>query len=291
MVRRVTPSQFKSMLRQQQQKQRQAVDKVKRAIRSYDQAVAREVSAYNQKVRAHNARACSNRQKLQREINRLNQRTASARYAAFHSSVRIVHTTYERLEHAAAAEGFDGRYNEVLDLSEREAANNAGLMNALLGNAAAEDAPGDEAGEALAQSLQGVSPELSDRWRGALFAMNPRNPDAARHFCTSAREIVAKILDLKAPNEIVLPHTSAQERTAQGMPTRRAKISFLLHQAGHNLDALEDFVEADMDNIVELFRVFNDGTHGSAGTFDLTRLRAIRTRVEDGIEFLLRVIH
>lgn len=290
MVRRVTPSQFRSMLRQQQQKQRQAVDKVNRAIRNYNQAVKREVNAYNQKVRAHNARVRTSEQKLKREISRLNQRAASTRYAAFHTSVRVVHTTYERLEHAAAAEGFDGRYNEVLDLSEREAANNAGLMNALLGNAAPDDASGVESGEALALSLQGVSPELSDRWRGALFALNPRNPDAARHFCTSAREIVTQILDQKAPNEVVLPHASDKERTAQGMPTRRAKIRFLLHQAGHDLDALENFVEADMDNIVELFRVFNDGTHGSAGAFDLTQLRAIRTRVEDGIGFLLRVI-
>ena len=33
------------MLRQQQQKQRQAVDKVNRAIRNYNQAVKREVNA------------------------------------------------------------------------------------------------------------------------------------------------------------------------------------------------------------------------------------------------------
>ena len=56
------------------------------------------------------------------------------------------------------------------------------------------------------------------------------------------------------------------------------------------LDALEDFVEQDMENIVQLFEVFNTGTHGSAGTFDMPQLLAIRKRVEDGIMFLTEII-
>ena len=54
-------------------------------------------------------------------------------------------------------------------------------------------------------------------------------------------------------------------------------------------DDLEDFVENDMKNVVELFEVFNEGTHGTAGTFDLGQLRAVRKRVEDGIMFLSRI--
>ena len=45
-----------------------------------------------------------------------------------------------------------------------------------------------------------------------------------------------------------------------------------------------------MQNIVDLFRIFNDGTHGSAGTFDMQMLSVIRKRVEDGIFFLSRLI-
>ena len=44
-------------------------------------------------------------------------------------------------------------------------------------------------------------------------------------------------------------------------------------------------VESDMNNVIELFEVFNEGTHGSAGAFDLPQLQAIRKRVEDGITF------
>jgi hypothetical protein len=55
-------------------------------------------------------------------------------------------------------------------------------------------------------------------------------------------------------------------------------------------DTLEDFVEQDMENIVQLFRVFNEGTHGSAGTFTFDQLHPTRKRVEDGIMFLTEII-
>jgi hypothetical protein len=44
-----------------------------------------------------------------------------------------------------------------------------------------------------------------------------------------------------------------------------------------------------MENVVQLFHTFNEGTHGSAGKFDLPQLKAIRQRVEEGISFLSRL--
>jgi hypothetical protein len=78
--------------------------------------------------------------------------------------------------------------------------------------------------------------------------------------------------------------------TEKGNPTRRAKIRFFLLRKGLADESLEDFVERDMRNVVELFDVFNEGTHGSAGKFDIPQLRTLKRRVEDGIAFLHRVI-
>lgn len=281
MVRRVTPSQFRSMVRQAEQKQRQAVDRVNREIR-----------AYNQKVRAHDARVRANQQRLRSELTRLSQQTTTTRYVTFRASVRAVHTAYDRLDHAAETGTFDQQHNEVLDLSEREAANSVGLMNVLLGGAEATDGAAPNSPESpLTPRLQAVSSELADRWRGAVFSLNPHNPDAARHFCTSARELITRILDTKAPDDDVTSAMPDCKRTDRGNPTRREKIRYLLHRAGTDQSELEEFVDSDMNNIVDLFQVFNDGTHGSAGTFDFSQLRAIRNRVEDGITFLLRVVH
>jgi hypothetical protein len=194
------------------------------------------------------------------------------------------------LERRAEA-NLDASYNRVLDLSEREAANSVVVANTLLGNPPNAELSSDSLEDAqLTDELRRISEDLDDRWRGAIFALNPRNPDAARHFCTSAREIMTQILEMKAPDDVVIAAMPDCLRTDEGRPTRRSKVRFFLHRKGMLEATLEDFVEQDMQNIVDLFRIFNDGTHGSAGTFDMQALSVIRKRVEDGIFFLSRLI-
>jgi hypothetical protein len=45
-------------------------------------------------------------------------------------------------------------------------------------------------------------------------------------------------------------------------------------------------VDADVDNVLDLFGIVNAGTHGVAGTYDIDALTAIKRRVEDAIRFL-----
>ena len=80
------------------------------------------------------------------------------------------------------------------------------------------------------------------------------------------------------------------QRTEDGSPTRRSKIRYFLARRDMAAESLEEFVEDDIENIVQLFSVFNKGTHGVAGTFDLPQLGAVRKRVENGIMFLLEII-
>ena len=53
---------------------------------------------------------------------------------------------------------------------------------------------------------------------------------------------------------------------------------------------LVDFVEEDLDNVSTLFGIFNEGTHGSAGTFDLDQLTSLKVRVEGAVRFLYRLV-
>lgn len=292
MARRITPSQFRSMVRQAEQKRKRAINDLNRGIRDYNRKVKQEVDRYNREVRAHNSRVRANRQRLKNEVARLNRQSSSTRYVTYRVSVQAMQTAYERLESAADQGRFDERYNELLDLSEREAANNAGLMNALLDDSAIDDdAPApDEPASPVTPILQRLSADLCDRWRGALYSLSPQNPDAARHFCTSAREIVTQILDLHAPNHSVEEAIPDCERTQQGTPTRRAKIRYILQRSGIEGDELESFVDSDLENVVELFKTFNQGTHGEAGRFSFNKLQAIRVRVEDGILYLSRLL-
>ncbi|BBO76182.1 hypothetical protein DSCW_35990 [Desulfosarcina widdelii] len=182
-------------------------------------------------------------------------------------------------------------YNRILDLSERETANSVTVANRLSGMEPEADEQVDGLQDAaLGDQLRNISVDLDNRWKGAVFALNPTNPDAARHFCTSAREIFTQLLVIKAPDASVISLIPDCDRTEHGRPTRRAKIRYFLHRKGMIEESLEDFVEQDIENILQLFRVFNDGTHGSAGTFDFRQLSAIKKRVEDGIMFLTELI-
>jgi hypothetical protein len=165
-------------------------------------------------------------------------------------------------------------------------------MNALLGDTTdIDESLNDLQNTAITNELSLISEDLNSRWMGAVFSLNPRNPDAARHFCTSAREVITRILEIKAPDAEVITALPECQKTDQGKPTRRAKVRFLLHQKGMYDDTLEEFVEQDIENIVELFRVFNAGTHGSAGTFNLLTLSSIKRRVEDGVVFLSQLVN
>ena len=256
------------------------------AVAKQNQAVNR----YNSQVRTYNSRVRAHRNRLRHEIEKLARAASRPAYTTFRTSVETVHRTYVWLESTAETSRYGDQYNEVLDLSEREAANNVSAMNAMLGNP--ERVDGDESIKLtpLDPILALIGADLRERWQGALFSLNPNNPDAARHFCTSAREILSKILDSRAPDRLVLADMPACQKMASGAPTRRSKIRFFLQRSNIADSALEDFVEEDMKNVLQLFREFNDGTHGSAGRFSLDQLSAIKRRVEHAVEFLWSII-
>lgn len=93
-------------------------------------------------------------------------------------------------------------------------------------------------------------------------------------------------MDVAAPDQVVERELSSCKRTEADRLTRRSKLKYLLVRKGVVDDAVEDFVNEDVEDILGLFRVFNDGTHGTAGRFDLNELVAVKQRAESGIRFL-----
>jgi hypothetical protein len=182
-------------------------------------------------------------------------------------------------------------------LSEREAANTVGLFNALEAdqrdNAPAEDPDSIEAKilqqTTIEDEIGVISEDLDSRWRGALFSLHPRNPEAARHFCTSVREIFTEVLELKAPDELVFSAMPACTRTQRGNATRRSKIEYLLSLKGIRSSELSEFVDEDVSNVIELFDVLNGATHGASGRLSIATLSQVKKRVEDGLLFLCRI--
>lgn len=289
MPRRMTPSQFRSAIRQAQTKQKQAIDKYNREVRQHNQKVKQAINNYNNEVRNYNARVRANRQRVISELRRL-QTTTTVRYQVVQRSAITLNTYYERLDAGEGSLESANFGSEFLDLSERENANSLALSNALESGADESDIdPSALLRTEIDGMLQKLSSDLSNRWRGALFSLNPQNPDAARHFCTSAREVFVQILDINAPDERVLALKPGCDKTQNGQPTRKEKIRYLLSRCGLLTAEAVNFVDEDVKNVLELFHVFNDGTHGSSGKFGLNTLMSIKTRVEDGITYLFSI--
>ncbi|MFC7497063.1 MULTISPECIES: hypothetical protein [unclassified Nocardioides] len=286
MVKRMTPAQARAALRRAQSQQRQAVAKYNREVDKYNRSVKKAVNDYNREARAHNARVRSNRQKLQRELNKLQSQTTTTTYVTYGTSVRSLATAFDRVDEVADREDATQSVVDFAEMSEAETANSVEVLNALLDQS--PDVADDPAMRepSLVAELSAFSEDLVMRWKGALFSLNPANPDAARHFCTSAREILTLMIQSSAPDKAVLADNPNCDLMPQGTPSRRAKVRYLLAKKGLNQQEIEDFVEGDLDNVIELFKTFNDGTHGAAGKFTVRQLLAIRTRVESAIQFL-----
>ena len=292
----MTPSQIRSAVQKAQRDAQRAVDNYNRAARQHNSAVTkfvndynREIRNYNAKARAHNQRVESQRRRLNQELRRLQSRPATTTFTVVRRSTTTFVDAYSRAE--AHLSGQAGPTQEFLDLTSDEAANSVYLLNALDGDGDPDDDMTAEELRApsLGEELARFGTDLVNRWVGALYALSPHNPDAARHFCTSAREVVISILDTSAPDATVLTAVPNCEMHDKKAPTRRAKVTYLLRRKGIVSDKLADAVAEDVNNVLDLFSDFNRGTHGHAGSFTLTELTAIRTRVESAVLFLTKL--
>lgn len=319
----MTPSQYNAWLRQQRQRyndavrrHNQEVDRVNRAnraaaekyvrdvnreidrvnrhnqevvnehnrqVRLHNQNAQAAVNKYNQAVRQHNAEVESNRQQLRQLVSHLEGRSTT-RYVEVRSSALDLNQQFERVERQTRS---SPNASNLLTLLQREAENSAEVAHAFASDEPKVPEGAEDTG--ILEYLAGFSQDLCDRWKGALFALNPSNPDASRHFCTSVREIFNEILGRWANDEDVRQADPNCELTQQGTPSRRAKIRYLLRRKGADSAEMLGFVDKDIEDILQLFKVFNEATHGEAGRHGFAKLQNIRKRVDGGIMFLAAI--
>lgn len=289
MAKKISASQLKSKLRQIENKNKQAIRNINRAIDKGNQAVRHFVNEYNRAARAHNAQVQRNRtniRNLQRRL--MNVSAKSSVQLRYRTSVQSMQTSYEKVvRYSDHAEGLTPVQEYIYDLIDREQENSLNTAAVFLGEQ--EPYQISEHDNHVSQLLLTISKDLSDRWQGAVYALNPHNPDATRQFCTSAREIFTQTIDAAAPDAVVIEYDPNCDRTDQrNTPTRRAKIAYLMAKKGLGDDSAQ-FADDDISNILELFHVLSDGTHGVAGKYTMDYLRVVKKRVEDGISFLCQI--
>lgn len=281
-------AQLKSQMRQAQRKaerqirheQHKAEQKMKTELKH---AVRRFENDVNREIRKYNAENRRNQQIIVRELEKLNKQSTVLNTYTF--SLNEMQKYYSTVENIYNERDVTSEQEYMLDLLAQELAN--GLITAnSIGNETSPDLDTEDAKIGL--KLAQVSSDLNSRWEGAVYALNPDNPDAARHFCTSTREIFAEFLEIKAPDEAVFEYNPGCERTKRGNATRREKIKYMMRNL--NMDeSVVSFADADIKNILELNQLLSGGTHGPAGKFTFEQLLRVKKRVEQGINFLCEI--
>lgn len=274
-MKKISTSQFKSKMRSLQNKYKQEIRRTERKINN-------QINAYNSAVRKYNSELRRNRTRINNELSKLNSST-SYKGSMYYTTVLKVNTSYEKIVEKYSSSGNE-KYNEIIDRIEEENANNLEVANIVVNNEEKNEEylEGDE----ISDKLRNISLDLDARWKGAVFSLNPNNPDATRHFCTSAREIVTQLIDNSIDDKSVLEKYPDCEKTDRGSVSRRAKIKYKLHEKGITDNDIEDFISNDTENVLELIFELNGGTHGNAGKFSISQLKVIKKRVEKSINFL-----
>lgn len=288
MARKFNSSQFKSKLQQLQNKQKQAIREYNHAVNDYNRKFKTAVNNYNHAVRTHNANVYRNRTIIMNQLRQLQSSTTTSqvRYSYRTSSLAMNNSYNDVIVVSDNLENLSPQQEFIYDLVEQEHANNLATANAILEDN--EPEPFTEQDLAIGNQLAVISDDLDARWKGAVFSLNPANPDATRHFCTSAREIFTEVIEIKAPDKVVFAANPYCEKTDRGNATRRAKINYLLSRKGLDV-SIGQFAEDDITNILELFHVLSDGTHGISGMYSMAKLSLIKKRVESGIVFLCNI--
>lgn len=278
MVRKISTSQLRSQLRRLESKQRTAINNYNRAIKNY-----------NIQVRKINNELRRNQQRIKSELSKLNSGLRIT--TTYSTSVRTLNVSYQRVtDNYEVLENTNSKQEQLYDLIEQENANNLVVANTLNNPNDTAEIEGSLNDSMIGDKLKILSPDLNDRWNGALYSLNPKNPDATRHFCTSSREIFTDIFDNYAHDEEVFNMFPNCDKTERGNATRRWKIKYFLNKKGIELKGADEFIDNDIDNILELYHILSDGTHGYAGRYTFIQLKAIKKRVEDGILFLCNIV-
>lgn len=298
MAKRMTPSQYRqavnkynSQVKRYNAELKRKVDNYNRQAKKHNAEVNRAIDNYNREVRKYNTQQQARKQKLKSAINQLN-RASSTSYS---NTVTIKQSTQKLYQKNEVLESYVNNYSSdlyndlLIDFPDQETSNSVMLYNSLAGVDDGQVLPPQLLQRTVIENaLYEISNEIGKRWEGAIFSLNPNNPDAARHFCTSVREIFIQLLDIKAPDGVVEAHIP-DCKYHNGRPNRRSKIKYILSLKSLTIDPLTDFVDTDISDVLNLFDELNSGTHGSAGKFTIQQLLKLKKRAEDTLIYITSI--
>lgn len=264
---------------------RSQMNKLQREAKRAERKIKQNTNNFNREVREYNSNVRRNRNKILRELNRM--QSANTLNTEYYTSVQLVHNTYTKVNELYNKGIVD---DKLFNAIENENANSLELGNVVLNKSEIEDSEERFDESNISDKLIKISTDLNDRWKGALFSLSPDNPEAARHFCTSTREILKVLIDDGIKDKDVINNNPKCEKTKNGTPTRREKIKYAMSKKGISNELIIEFTDNNIENIVSLINELSNGTHGHSNKYSLNQLKLFRKRFEDSINFVCEYV-
>lgn len=258
------------------------MNKIQRDAKKIERQFKQGINDYNRAVRQYNSNVRTAQNKIQIELNRMQTATYTVK-TNYYISTKVVHDTYTKVSNSYDNGDID---ESIFEAIENEDANNLELGNVVLNNEEIEnyDVELDESN--ISAKLIKISSDLDNRWKGALFSLNPNNPEAARHFCTSTREILKVLIDDGIKDKDVVATNPQCEKTNNGTPTRKEKIKYAMNKKGISNKLIIEFTNNNIENAVSLINELSNGTHGHSNRYSLNQLKSFKKRFEASINFI-----
>ncbi|MFL6193969.1 MAG: hypothetical protein ACJ75H_07335 [Thermoanaerobaculia bacterium] len=139
--------------------------------------------------------------------------------------------------------------------------------------------------------LAGLGPEFTDVWRGAVQIHQTDNPERARYFTSSCRTLFDEVLDRFAPvgsTKAWLGELKPEDMDSQGNPKRRVRVRYMCRNL-ENSSGFAEFMEQDIDDVMELYQRYNKGVHRLKPSFSKEELDALKAKAAQHLLSLVKL--
>ncbi|MEG4021655.1 pPIWI-associating nuclease domain-containing protein [Microcoleus sp. S13C4] len=142
--------------------------------------------------------------------------------------------------------------------------------------------------ESVLEELLGkLNVELIRLLHGARQSLESTNPDKARQAATSLRELFTHVLHTLSPDDQVKNWSNSPEHYDKGKLTRRARLLYICRSLNHG--PCSDFIEKDINAVLEFLKLFQRGTHEITSPYTELQLKMMLRRMESTLRFLLEI--
>ena len=138
----------------------------------------------------------------------------------------------------------------------------------------------------LCELLPQLDPSLLILYQGAITSLDSNNPDKQRHVAVSLRELFTHILHTLSPENKFKEWNNDPNNLKDGRPTRKGRLLYIYRNI--NFPPFNQFIKRDVEAVLSFLDLLQTCTHKIKEPFSEQQSRAILSRMESIIYFIIK---